>query len=1164
MGLQVIHSSTLSTEAVAVGQVLRERYEIVMLLKSDSDGTSYRAHDRVLLREVEIRVLGLPFLVDHATGQDFRRKSRELTRLIDKGVQRVYSAGVTDCGHPYLVRELVQQNSLADSLCNSSFSMDHPLLLVDKILASVDHIHSLNLIHGSLSTDTIIIQSGQDLSVKITNVGERPLLAHMLQMTQDEIPLSLSFEHDLDSLKDIFQLLPIEKTELQFITSKNTSPADCESRSIARQLLESLRIRHSSTGISSRGRQRVSRKRLLMLLLIGSVALMVVATYALTAKRESDELKNQSKSHSVMQEFSEALTEEEGEDSRLQRLADEALKKGQKKEELALRIRACDRALKRGLRSPDPPSFLGALANCCERNSEFKLESATFERLLKWTREARALPQNKYVAGRAAEELWAYAEWRKNQGQLALALPLSQECIDMLKESKSPQHPKVLRAKAMQLGFFRAAGDHKAVEQHARQLLTELSETSDRWMLSDVPRELALSLKSQGRFSEAIPFFQQSLCHLEDADREVSIVGRQMVEVAIQANDISQLKSVIKTLSEAPNADSWSVHEPLVQASRAMESLSPSLSAAWWQQRMKADSKHITSLNKDRFDLALVMANSPDSEKQQQAIALFDRAIASPGFPLEFKIFGLIQLANLDYDHGLRDAARAHLLKSLALCTGNGDLSREKRAEAEFSCSTKLFLCGCFKESIKPMEEALKIQSQMSSSLATENVRQLHALLAKAFANTGDMKASNKHKEFVIEYMADLERRFKIDSQAGALELRRWKYELANILHDQGQFAAARDRYEELLQIPCNYQSSNDVATEFLAKESIGNELARRGDPEGARECYRSALAVGEKSKSIQTGWMLNLQRKCKVEPAQVYKELSRASKTARDGQSPRVKLRRHCFDWGLQLADGGQPADRAHAQALLTEVLKLRDQFKLPPDPQMELVAYMKLAELNVIAEHKTEAEKFFTLARNLCSSGEKGLQPQTVCGFHRSYGLFLKQEKRQEPAMREFKEELRLYEISKDKDNLYAQQTLHRYIAELAIAQDQMDEALNHYMKELEAAHNNAAITKFQFRQLTYEIADALYTHGQKDEAIKLWKELLKLDYSLKSKPDVSLQFATYGRLGPALQAQNDLKSAKTYYLAAFEFYERYSDMLEKQWYLNLKGVYDFSFPK
>jgi serine/threonine protein kinase/Tfp pilus assembly protein PilF len=120
-----------------------------------------------------IKLLNLA-LVDRVGSARFRREGSALARLSHPNVARLYDAGVTDAGQPYLVLEYVE-GSRIDRYCEEQ-RLDPRLRLelFGQVLAAVAHVHAHRMVHRDLKPSNILVTPGG--TVKLLDFGIAKLL----------------------------------------------------------------------------------------------------------------------------------------------------------------------------------------------------------------------------------------------------------------------------------------------------------------------------------------------------------------------------------------------------------------------------------------------------------------------------------------------------------------------------------------------------------------------------------------------------------------------------------------------------------------------------------------------------------------------------------------------------------------------------------------------------------------------------------------------------------------------------------------------------------------------------------------------------------------------------------------------------------------------------
>jgi serine/threonine protein kinase len=130
------------------------RYEVLEPLGRGGMGTVYRVFDRVLDREVALKVLSLPAQSD-ALAARLEREARVLARLEHPGIVAVHDAGVTTDGRPFYVMRLVRGSSLEDRARREGVGGRLRLFL--QMCDAVAFAHARGVIHRDLKPGNIMV-----------------------------------------------------------------------------------------------------------------------------------------------------------------------------------------------------------------------------------------------------------------------------------------------------------------------------------------------------------------------------------------------------------------------------------------------------------------------------------------------------------------------------------------------------------------------------------------------------------------------------------------------------------------------------------------------------------------------------------------------------------------------------------------------------------------------------------------------------------------------------------------------------------------------------------------------------------------------------------------------------------------------------------------------
>jgi eukaryotic-like serine/threonine-protein kinase len=150
-----------------VSQVLADRYELGAPLGAGGMARVVAAHDRVLDREVAVKLLRET--LDPMARERFIREARSAARLRHPAAVLVYDAGEHG-GQPYIVMELVEGETLGDLL-----DREGPLDLEDAIAITVGVLevlaaaHAQGLIHRDIKPGNVLLPSTG--GVKLADFG---------------------------------------------------------------------------------------------------------------------------------------------------------------------------------------------------------------------------------------------------------------------------------------------------------------------------------------------------------------------------------------------------------------------------------------------------------------------------------------------------------------------------------------------------------------------------------------------------------------------------------------------------------------------------------------------------------------------------------------------------------------------------------------------------------------------------------------------------------------------------------------------------------------------------------------------------------------------------------------------------------------------------------
>ena len=152
------------------GKLLGSRYEIIEKVGNGGMATVYRATDKVLKRDVAVKILRDEFTTDEEFIRRFEAEAQSAARLTNANIVSVYDVGV-DGNLYYIVMELIQGKTLKEIIIKE----DGPLPwkwsinVAIQIASALEVAHRNNIIHRDIKPHNIIIT--EDGVAKVTDFG---------------------------------------------------------------------------------------------------------------------------------------------------------------------------------------------------------------------------------------------------------------------------------------------------------------------------------------------------------------------------------------------------------------------------------------------------------------------------------------------------------------------------------------------------------------------------------------------------------------------------------------------------------------------------------------------------------------------------------------------------------------------------------------------------------------------------------------------------------------------------------------------------------------------------------------------------------------------------------------------------------------------------------
>jgi beta-lactam-binding protein with PASTA domain/predicted Ser/Thr protein kinase len=152
-----------------IGRVFDDRYEVVGKLGSGGMADVYLADDRVLGRQVALKILSARYAHDEQFVERFRREASSAASLNHPNIVQIYDRGEAE-GTYYIAMEYLEGRSLKEIILK--YAPLSPDLLVSvsvQILEALRFAHRRDVIHRDIKPQNIIIDN--EGRVKVTDFG---------------------------------------------------------------------------------------------------------------------------------------------------------------------------------------------------------------------------------------------------------------------------------------------------------------------------------------------------------------------------------------------------------------------------------------------------------------------------------------------------------------------------------------------------------------------------------------------------------------------------------------------------------------------------------------------------------------------------------------------------------------------------------------------------------------------------------------------------------------------------------------------------------------------------------------------------------------------------------------------------------------------------------
>ena len=151
-----------------IGQIIKDRYEILEVLGEGGMAFVYKAMDTQLERFVAIKTLKPNYVNQETFVERFRREAKTAANLNHPNIVQIFDWGIEE--EPFFVMEYIEGNTLTSIIAkNRTISLGDVLFIGAQVASGLQAAHQKGLVHRDIKPGNIMITP--DGKVKVTDFG---------------------------------------------------------------------------------------------------------------------------------------------------------------------------------------------------------------------------------------------------------------------------------------------------------------------------------------------------------------------------------------------------------------------------------------------------------------------------------------------------------------------------------------------------------------------------------------------------------------------------------------------------------------------------------------------------------------------------------------------------------------------------------------------------------------------------------------------------------------------------------------------------------------------------------------------------------------------------------------------------------------------------------